>query len=50
MKPAIQNFRLPEETKTEFNELCKKNYTTASAELSRFVDQRIKELKNLKPI
>lgn len=44
-KNAIQNFKLPEEVKKEFNELCEANFTTASHELRQFVHQKIKTLK-----
>ncbi len=45
-KTAIQNFKLPEEVKEEFNELCEAHFTTPSHELRQFVHKRINQFKN----
>lgn len=45
-KNSIQNFKLPEDIKKEFNELCELNFTTASHELRKFVYQKIQEFTN----
>jgi hypothetical protein len=47
-KTAIQNFKLSEETKKEFNDLCEENHTSASHELRQFVHAKIKEFKEQK--
>lgn len=42
-KNSIQNFKLPEDVKKEFNDLCELNFTTASHELRMFVYKKIAE-------
>lgn len=44
-KTAIQNFKLEEDAKQEFNELCEQNFTSASHELRLFVHKKIAEFK-----
>lgn len=46
-KTAIQNFKLEEDAKKEFNDLCEKNFTSASHELRLFVHKKIQEFKTL---
>lgn len=42
-KTAIQNFKLEEETKKQFNKLCDDNHTTASQALRKYVHESIKK-------
>lgn len=44
-KNAIQNFKLPEEVKKEFNDLCEENFTSASHELRMFVHKKNEEFR-----
>lgn len=47
-KTALQNFKLSEETKKEFNELCEEFNTSPSHELRQFVHAKINEFKTRK--
>lgn len=44
-KNAIQNFKLPEDVKQEFHDLCEQNHTSASHELRMFVYKKNEEFR-----
>ena len=44
-KTAIQNFKIEEDAKEQFNKLCDDNHTTASQALRKFVHESIKNQK-----
>jgi antitoxin component of RelBE/YafQ-DinJ toxin-antitoxin module len=42
-KNAIQNFKIEEDAKEQFNKLCDDNHTTASQALRKYVHQSIEK-------